>query len=261
MSNDPTITSARQDDARLHHLRARIAQRHVQFGRRGRLDLGRLMLRAAPVQVATLAEVAVEREHIATTPMRHPLLATIDHRLPPESDDAADVPETSPSSTATPGARARNRHQVRGPATLGDFVATDRADAFPYREWVATLANRTNVVVSDWCAAPSPLGIEKAVSIVQSRAYLENRARLLLLPFGKETASWRLATIDFASAARRHRCEFRMCFAVQDTSGVLSMTSPSVEIGFALPAPGATDPVFVLTVVTVVRFAAKRSAL
>lgn len=131
-----------------------------------------------------------------------------------------------------------------------------RADAFPYREWVATLANRTNVVVSDWCAAPSPLGIEKAVSIVQSRAYLENRARLLLLPFGKETASWRLATIDFASAARRHRCEFRMCFAVQDTSGVLSMTSPSVEIGFALPAPGATDPVFVLTVVTVVGFAA-----
>ena len=135
-------------------------------------------------------------------------------------------------------------------------MATDRADAFPYREWVATLADRTNVVVSDWCAAPSPLGIEKAVSIVQSRAYLEHRARLLLLPFGKETASWRLATIDFGTAARRHRCEFLMCFAVQDTSGVLSMTSPSVEIGFALPAPGATDPVFVLTVVTVVGFAA-----
>jgi hypothetical protein len=140
-------------------------------------------------------------------------------------------------------------------------VATDRTDAFPCREWVATLADRTNVVVSDWCAAPSLLGIEKAVSIVQSRAYLEHRARLLLLPFGKQTGSWRLATVDFGTAARRHRCEFLMCFAVQDTSGALSMTSPSVEIGFALPAPGATDPVFVLTVVTVVRFAAKRSAL
>jgi hypothetical protein len=256
MSNDPTITSVRQGDARLRHQQARIAQRHVQFGRRGRLDIGRLLLRAAPVRVAPLAEVTVEREDIATTSMRHSLLATVDHRLPPESDDAADVPEPSPSSTATPGARARNCHQVRGPATLGAFVATDRADAFPYREWVATLADRTNVVVSDWCAAPSLLGIEKAVSIVQSRSYLEHRARLLLLPLGKQTGSWRLATIDFGTAARRHGCEFLMGFAVQDTSGVLSMTSSSVEIGFALPAPGATDPVFVLAVVTVVGFAA-----
>jgi hypothetical protein len=59
------------------------------------------------------------------------------------------------------------------------------------------------VVVSDWCAAPGLLGIEKAVSIVRSRAY-----------------------------------------------------DPSVEIGFTLPAPGATDPVFVLTVVAVAGFAA-----
>jgi hypothetical protein len=187
--------------------------------RRGRLDVGCLLLRAAHVRVAPLAEVAVEREDVATTPMRHSMLATIDHRLPPESDDAADVPEPSPSSTATPGARAHNCHRVRGPATLGALVATDRADASPYREWVATLADRTNVVVTDWCAAPSLLGIEKAVLIVQSRAYLEHRARLLLQPFGKQTGSWRLATIDFGTAAQRHRCEFLMCFAVQDPSG------------------------------------------
>jgi hypothetical protein len=133
-------------------------------------------------------------------------------------------------------------------------VARDSADGFPYREWVATLTDRTNVVVSDWCAAPSPLGIEKAVSIVQSRAYLEHRARLLLSLFGKQTGSWRLATIDFASAARRRRCEFLMSFSGQDTSGARSIMSPSVEIGFALPAPGAMDPVFVLAVTTVVGF-------
>jgi len=160
MSNDPTTTSARQRDVRLRHQRARIEQRHVQFGRRGRLDVGRLLLRAAPVGGAPLVEVAVEREDIATTPMRHPLLATID-RLPPESDYAADIPEPSPSSTATPGARARHCHPVRGPATLGAFVATDRVDAFPYREWVATLAvvkskvdhNRATKVATIWLRA------------------------------------------------------------------------------------------------------------
>ena len=99
-----------------------------------------------------------------------------------------------------------------------------------------------------------PPGIEKAVSIVQSRVYLEHRARLLLPAFGKHTGSWRLTAIDLASGARRHRCAFLMCFAVQDMSGAI--TSPSVEIGFALPAPGATDPVFVLTVATVAGFAA-----
>jgi hypothetical protein len=254
MSNDLIIASARQADARIRYQRARIAQRHLQFGRHCRLDIGGLLLRAAHVRVAPLVRVAVDREDMATVPMQHSTLATVDHWLAPESDDAAHVLEASPARTATRGAGASNCHRVQGPATLGGFVARDSADAFPHREWVATLGDRTNVVVSDWCAAPSPLGVEKAVSIVQSRAYLEHRARLLLPLFGKQTGSWRLATIDFASAARRHRCEFLMCFAVQDTRGVLSNTSPSVEVGFALPAPGAMEPVFVLTVATVVGF-------
>jgi hypothetical protein len=254
MSNDLIVTSARQADARIHYQRARIAQRHLQFGGHCLLDMGGLLLRAAHVQAAPVVRVAVDHEGMGTVPRQHSTLATIDPWLPPESDDAAHVLEASRARSATPGARGSNCHRVKGPVTLGDFVARDGAGAFPSREWVATLADGTNVVVSDWCAAPSPLGIEKAVSIVQSRVYLEHRARVLLPTFAKQTGSWRLATIDFASAARRHRCEFLMCFAVQDMSGALSTTSPSVEIGFALPAPRTMDPVFVLNVARVVGF-------
>jgi hypothetical protein len=209
MSNGLTTASALQGDALLRHQRARIAQRHLQFGRHCRLDIGCLLRAVHRVRVAPLAEVAVERQEV-------------------------DAP--------TP-----NCYRARGPATLGDFVPSSRADVFPYREWVATLADRTTVVVSDWCAAPSPLGIEKAVSIVQSRAYLEHRARRLL-PFAK-AERWRLASIDFGTKARGHGCEFLMRFAGPNTSAFPSITSPSVEIGFALPSPTAMDPVFVLTVV------------
>lgn len=76
-----------------------------------------------------------------------------------------------------------------GPATIGAFVPSNRADAFPRQEWVATLEDRTTVVVNDWCDSPSVVGVEKAVSIVQSRAYLEQRARRLLLPFTKEAGA------------------------------------------------------------------------
>jgi hypothetical protein len=149
-----------------------------------------------------------------------------------------------------PHAPMHNSHQVPGPATLGDFFASNRADIPPRHEWTATLPDLTRVVVRDWCDAPSVVGIEKAVSIVQSRAYLEHRARRLLAPFTKEAGSWRLVTLDFGTEAQSHGCEFLMCFAFRATNGVLSITSPSVKIGFALPAQAATDPIFVLTVVT-----------
>jgi hypothetical protein len=255
MSVDLIATSARQGDTWLRQQTARIEQRHLQFGRRCRLDLGSLLLQVAHrVQVAPPMAVAAEQEGVVADSVHHSTRETVDHRTPKQADGAVNALERSPSGTAMPRMPTPSCRRVHGPATLGDFVASDRGDAFPYREWVATPADRTSVVVSDWCAAPSALDIEKAVSIVQSRAYLEHRARLLLPLFGEQTGSWRLATIDFASAARRHRCEFLMCFCVQDTSGALSITSPSVEIGFALPAPGAMDPVFVLTVATVVGF-------
>jgi hypothetical protein len=65
---------------------------------------------------------------------------------------------------------------VRGPATLGEFVLTNRPAACPRDEWIAVLADSTEVVVPGLQGAPSPLAVERAVSIVQSRAYLEKRA-------------------------------------------------------------------------------------
>ncbi|MEO8925373.1 MAG: hypothetical protein ABI330_21575 [Caldimonas sp.] len=130
---------------------------------------------------------------------------------------------------------AANDHHGPGPATLGDFVARDRTGAGSSLEWIATLPDLTRVIVSDVRGAPSTVGIEKAVSIVQSRSYLEQRARRLLLPFTKEAGTWSLATLDFGVAAGRHGCQFLMGFDFRALSGILSITSPSVDIGFACP--------------------------
>jgi hypothetical protein len=143
---------------------------------------------------------------------------------------------------------------VRGPATLGEFVLTNRSAACPRDEWIAVLADSTEVVVPGLQGAPSPLAIEKAVSIVQSRAYLEKRALQLLVPFTKDQGDWRLVTLDFGVEAQRQECEFLMCFAFQVASGKLSVTRPYVEIGFSLPVPMDADPVFILMVITAVGF-------
>ena len=143
-----------------------------------------------------------------------------------------------------------SRHSVPGPATLGEFVLSNRLGTCPGEEWMVTLADLTEVVVSDFRGAPSQVGIEKAVSIVQSRAYLERRALQLLLPFTKGDGSWQLITLDFGAAARCRECEFLMCFAFQTQNGELSVTSPYVEVGFALLGAVVEEPVFFLTVVT-----------
>ena len=253
MSNDLIATSAPRGDVRVRHQRARIEQRHLQFGRRCGLDVECLVRAVNRVRVAPPGQVVMAVQERRNDFIEHSTLGHIDH-WPLESDDAAGVAVPVPARTAMPDTpRPKCRHAA-GPATLGDFVASSRVDAFAHREWVATLADLTMVVVNDCCGAPSQVGIEKAVSIVQSRGYLEQRARLLLLRVTKEAESWRLVSINFAAEARRHGCEFLMCFAVQDVDGVLPSASPSVEIGFALPAPGAMDPVFVLAVTTVVGF-------
>jgi hypothetical protein len=151
-------------------------------------------------------------------------------------------------------APAPKRRCVLGPATLGGFVLTTRLAACPRDEWMAVLPDSTEVVVPDFRGAPNSLAIEKAVAIVQSRAYLEKRALQLLVPFTKDQGDWRLVTLDFGIEAQRHDCEFLMCFAFQVGSGELSITSPYVEVGFSLPIPTDEDPVFVLTVRTAVGF-------
>ncbi len=151
-------------------------------------------------------------------------------------------------------ASAPNHRHVPGPAILGEFVFINRIGACPRREWMAILADSAEVVVPDVQGAPSSLAIEKAISIVQSRAYLEKRALQLLVPLSRGHGGWRLVTLDFGLEAQHHECEFLMCFAFQPESGELSITSPYVEIGFSLPVPTGDDRVFVLNVRTAAGF-------
>lgn len=121
---------------------------------------------------------------------------------------------------------------------------------------MSVLPDNTEIVVADVAGKPSPIGIEKAIAIVQSRAYLEARARQLLVPLGKRDGEWRMVAIDFGNEALHHDCEFLMCFAFQAAKADLAATSPYVEVGFALPvrlsvSPGCS-PMFILTIQTTV---------
>lgn len=133
-----------------------------------------------------------------------------------------------------------------------EFLAIHRLGTPPHDEWMSVLPDNTEIVVADVNGKPSSTGIEKAIAIVQSRAYLEERARQLLLPFGKEEGEWRLVTIDFGIEAQRHKCEFLMCFAFQAAAAELCATSSYVEVGFALPWRSGANPMFVLTVQTAI---------
>jgi hypothetical protein len=133
-------------------------------------------------------------------------------------------------------------------STLGEFRLSNKLDFRMCDEWVATLADSTEVVVGDFRGAPSQVGIEKAVSVVQSRGELEQRALQLLVSFTTEPGRWRLVTLDFGAEARRQDCEFLMCFALQTPNSQLSITGAYVEIGFALLRSQVSEPLFILTV-------------
>lgn len=156
---------------------------------------------------------------------------------------------------------ASDRRRVPGPATLGEFVLSNGLGGRPRDEWMATLADFTEVVVGDIRGGPSQVGIEKAVSIIQSRSYLERRALQLLAPFTKEDGRWQLVTLDFGAEARRHEFEFLMCFAFQIPNCELSIHSPNAEVGFALFRREAAEPVFILTVRTAVGLLDRRVVL
>lgn len=119
---------------------------------------------------------------------------------------------------------------------------------------MAVLPDSTEIVVAEVRGKPSSLGIEKAIAAVQSRAYLEARARQLLAPLGKGNGEWRLVAIDFGIEAQHLDCEFLMCFAFQAAMSELAPTSPYVEVGFALPARSSRgaehNPMFILTIQT-----------
>lgn len=133
----------------------------------------------------------------------------------------------------------------------GTFVRSHRLTPGAATEWMATLGDGTEIVVRDARGAPSEWGVEKAISIVQSRTYLEQRARQLLIGFFGSKESWRLETIDFGAEAARHPCEFLMCFVADDSGTDNSAARLYVEVGFSLDLPLVEDPQFRLTVKTI----------
>lgn len=147
-----------------------------------------------------------------------------------------------------------NLHDLAMLAIPSEFLPVQRLGTPPHGEWMAVLPDSTEIVVADGEGEPSPRGIEKAISIVQSRAYLEARARQLLMPLGKEDGEWRLVAIDFGVEAQQHNCEFLMCFSFQASKSDLADTSPYVEVGFALPVrltvSAGYSPMFVLMIQT-----------
>lgn len=141
-------------------------------------------------------------------------------------------------------------HDVAMFVIPSEFLPVSRLGTPPHDEWMAVLPDSTEIVVSDAEGRPRAIEIEKAISIVQSRAYLEARARQLLVPLGKENGEWQLVAIDFSIEAQHHNCEFLMCFAFQATMADLAATSPYVEVGFALPVRSSIGPMFILTIQT-----------
>ena len=95
MSIDLTVTSARQGDASLRHQRARIEQRHLQFGGHCRLDTGSLLFRVVHRVREPLTEVAVQRNDVPTDPVQHSTLETVNRWMAPEAYDAAHALEAT----------------------------------------------------------------------------------------------------------------------------------------------------------------------
>lgn len=162
--------------------------------------------------------------------------------------------QPSPTERGTRSPLDSNLHDLAMLAIPSEFLPIHRLGTPPHDEWMAVLPDSTEIVVADVNGKPSSVGIEKAIAIVQSRAYLEARARQLLVPLGKEDGEWRLVAIDFGIEAQQHECEFLMCFAFQATKSDLADTSPYVEVGFALPVhlsvSPSFSPMFILTIQT-----------
>ncbi|MGJ7512072.1 hypothetical protein [Variovorax sp. GT1P44] len=75
------------------------------------------------------------------------------------------------NSVATGGAGQARRF----PSQLGEFVCVSQMSAMaPHDEWMATLPDKTEIVVPEEGNRPNLLGVAKAISVVQSRSYLVN---------------------------------------------------------------------------------------
>lgn len=132
-----------------------------------------------------------------------------------------------------------------------EFLPIHRSSMPSHDEWIAVLPDSTKIVIADLNGKPDPTGIEKAVAIVQSRDYLEKRARQLLVVLGKECGEWRLLAIDFGIEAQYDEFEFLMCFVFQNANSELTDPSAYVEVGFAVSTTESFSPVFILSFRTI----------
>ncbi|SAK81613.1 hypothetical protein [Caballeronia ptereochthonis] len=234
---------------------ARLMQKHLQFGQHYRIDVDALLARSAQVaRAARIAAAAAENLELATDRIRRATLEAVEHcpRLEDPFVQMSRLPQPPESGVQS----ISTAEQPNGPesAILGEFSRANRLGADPRDEWVAVLADLTEVVVADVRGRPSALGIAKATSIVQSRAYIETRARQLLKTLTRDDGDWSLIVIDFGVEAQHHDCEFLMCFVFQAANSDLSATSPYAEIGFALLKQSHATPIFVLTIRTATGF-------
>ena len=60
------------------------------------------------------------------------------------------------------------------------FLPLRRLGAQPHDEWMAVLSDLTEIVVADAGGEPCSIGVEKAVSVLQSRTYLSTYFLTLL---------------------------------------------------------------------------------
>ena len=158
---------------------------------------------------------------------------------------------------ASPPETIKDPDQALPHATvIGDFIRIRRMSSMaPHDEWMATLPDATEVVVDDdEEGRPDAADIEKAISVVQCRAYLGKRAVQLIAPFLPGDGKWRLLTIDFGAEARRYESEFLMCFAFVPVNSTLSRASPYFEVGFSLATGARAEdaPTFNVTVKAIV---------
>ncbi len=221
---------------------ARLTQRHLQFGGHYRIDADALLARLArTARAAKAAAAPVAAKTLTGDSIRRATIEAIEHCSRLEG-----APPMLPQSPS----RTERLHDSAMHAIPRVFLPIHRLGTPPRDEWMAVLPENTEIVVADVKGKPSSIGIEKAISIVQSRAYLEARARQLLVPLGKENGEWRLIAIDFGIEAQHNDCEFLMCFAFQATKSDPAATRPYVEVGFALPVRSSIGPMFILTIQT-----------
>lgn len=236
MSIHPTRPGAYADlgDAWLRGQLARLTQKNLQFGGRYRIDADALLARSA----RTARIPAGDR-------VRQAALEIIEPCARPENR----VPQPPSHAERRAGALLDELAMLAIPS---EFLPIHRPGSPRHGEWMAVLPDGTAIAVAGVQGKPCPIGIEKAIAIVQSRAYLEARARRLLAPLIGEDGEWRLAVIDFGAEARRHGCEFLMCFALQTAEADSAAASPYAEVGFALHVRPDATPAFILSIQTAI---------